>query len=85
MNHEIITHTPITMDNGNIVEAYVHKLPSGMYALHVEYSFKANANPTRIRQITESIWRNQYRDWFRFIRFQKSSTPLPMPAINPKQ
>jgi len=83
MNHEIIARTPIDMDNGDLVEAYVHKLPSGIYALHVEYNFKIHTNSTRVRQITDSIWRKQHHDWFRFIRFQKSSTPLPMPDINP--
>jgi hypothetical protein len=74
MQHDIIAHTPITLDNGNIVEAYIHKLPSGMYAMHAEYPFRSNSNPTRTRQ---------HRDWFRFIRFQRSSTPLPMPTLNP--
>ena len=83
MNHDIITHTPITMDNGNIVNAYVHKLPSGLYAMHADYPFQPNGNSTRTRQIVDSLFRNQYRDWFRFIRYQKSSTPMPMPAVNP--
>jgi hypothetical protein len=83
MNHDIITHTPITMDNGNVVEAYIHKLPSGMYAMHAEYPFRSNSNPTRTRQIVDALFRSQHRDWFRFIRFQRSSTPLPMPTLNP--
>lgn len=83
MNHEIITHTPITLDNGIVVEAYIHKLPSGMYAMHADYPFTANSNPTRTRQIVDALFRSQHRDWFRFIRFQRSSTPLPMPTLNP--
>lgn len=82
MNHEIITHTPITMDNGNIVNAYIHKLPSGMYAMHADYPFQPNSNSTRTRQIVDALFRSQHRDWFRFIRFQRSSTPLPMPTFN---
>jgi len=83
MNHEIITHTPITMDNGNIVKAYIHKLPSGMYAMHADYPFQPNSNSTRTRQIVDALFRSQHRDWSRFIRFQRSSTPLPMPTLNP--
>ena len=83
MNHDIITHTPITLDNGKVVEAYIHKLPSGMYAMHADYPFTANSNPTRTRQIVDALFRSQHRDWFRFIRFQRSSTPLPMPTLSP--
>jgi len=82
MNHQIINRTPITLDNGNVVQAYVHKEPSGWYAVHIDYVFEANTNSTRIKQITEALWRKQHREWFRFIRFQRSSTPLPMPNIN---
>ncbi len=71
MNHEIITHTPITMDNGKVVEAYIHKLPSGMYAMHADYPFQPNSNSTRTRQIVDALFRSQHRDWFRFIRFQR--------------
>jgi hypothetical protein len=53
-----------------------------MYALHVNYIFEANSNSTRTKQIAEAVWRKQHRDWFRFIRFQRSSTPLPMPKTN---
>ena len=79
MQHDIIAHTPITLDNGKVVDAYIHKQPSGMYALDVNYIFEANTNSTRTKQIAEAVWRKQHRDWFRFIRFQRSSTPLPMP------
>jgi len=79
MQHDIIAHTPITLDNGKVVGAYIHKQPSGVYALHIDYIFEANSNSTRTKQITEALWRKQHRDWFRFIRFQRSSTPLPMP------
>jgi len=62
MNHDIISYTPITLDNGNVVEAYIHKLPSGMYAMHAEYPFRSNSNPTRTRQIVDALFRSQHRD-----------------------
>jgi len=76
-----IKETPITLDNGDIVQARVVKKPSGLYAVDIDYKYKPNTNSTRVRQIIDSLWRNQYRDWFRFIRFQRSSTPLPMPEL----
>ncbi|TEX50960.1 MAG: hypothetical protein B7C55_08055 [Actinomycetales bacterium mxb001] len=81
MNHDIITHTPVTLNNGTTVDAYIHKLPSGMYAVHIDYHFEYNTNSTLTRHTTDALWRKQHRDWFRFIRFQRSSTPLPMPKI----
>jgi hypothetical protein len=83
MQHDIITQTPVTMDNGKVINAHIHKLPSGMYAMHADYPFQPNTNSTRIRQIVDALFRSQHRDWFRFIRFQRSSTPLPMPTLNP--
>ncbi len=82
MSNEIISHTPIVMDNGEVVEARIVRQPSGMYAVEIDYKYKANTNSTRVRQIVDALWRNQHQSWFRFIRFQKSSTPLPMPPIN---
>ena len=81
MNHEIITHTPVTLDDGKIIDAYIHKLPSGIYAVHIDYFFEYNTNSTRTRLLTNALWRKQHRDWFRFILFQRSTTPLPMPKI----
>ncbi len=60
MNHEIITHTPITMDNGKVVEAYIHKLPSGMYAMHAEYPFRSNS----------TYYKAQYHQAFRVCTIQ---------------
>ena len=48
MQHDIIAHTPITLDNGKVLDAYIHKQPSGMYALHVNYIFEAQQfNPNK--------------------------------------
>jgi hypothetical protein len=82
MQHDIIAQTPITLDNGNIVDAYIYKEPSGVFSLKINYIFEANTNSTRTKQITEALWRKQHREWFRFIRFQRSSTPLSMPKPN---
>ena len=60
MNHDIISYTPITLDNGKVVEAYIHKLPSGMYAMHADYPFQPNSNSTRTRQIVDALFRSQH-------------------------
>jgi hypothetical protein len=83
MNHEIISYTPIIYDDGRIINAYVHKQPSGWYAMHADYPHQPNSNPTRTKQIVDALFRSQHRDWFRFIRFQRSTTPQPMPTLNP--
>ena len=41
MNHDIISYTPIVYDDGSIINAYIHKLPSGWYAMHADYPYKA--------------------------------------------
>jgi hypothetical protein len=51
--------------------------------MHADYPHQPNSNPTRTKQIVDALFRNQHRDWFRFIRFQRSSTPLSMPTLNP--
>ena len=83
MNHDIISYTPIVYDDGSTINAYIHKLPSGWYAMHADYPFKAYSDSTRTRQVVDALFRKQHRDWFRFIRFQRSSTPQPMPTLNP--
>jgi hypothetical protein len=81
--NESIAQTPIVLDNGDAVQAHIFKQSSGLYAVSIDYPHKANVNPTRTKQIVDALWRDQYRDWFRFIRFQRSTTPQPMPTLNP--
>ena len=55
MNHDIISYTPIVYDDGSTINAYIHKLPSGWYAMHAEYPFRAYSDAARTRHVVRIV------------------------------
>jgi hypothetical protein len=81
MKKEIITNLTITMDDGELLNAEIYLDEYGFYHKQIDYNHKPNGNVARRKNVVDNLFISQHRDWFRFIRFQKSSTPVKMPTI----
>lgn len=81
MNKEIITNLTITTDYGELLNAEIYRDPYGFYHYEIDYAHPMNGNHRKRKNYVDSLFRSQHRDWFRFLRFQKSTTPMKMPTI----